>query len=324
MRKQEFVEERMGRWTRLMPLLDAIEERGAAAMADYELEEFVRLYRVACSDLARARAEDVGDDVEAYLNDIVARGHKLFHPPRAPKARRLIDFYRRSFPQAVRAIRLEVLAATLLFVLPTIAAVLFVLPSPKRAYLLAPPEQLEMLTESYLEGHEGGRSEDLDSAMTGYYVRNNVGIAFRCFATGVFFGLGSIFFLIFNGVFGGAVGAYICVAGAAQSFLSFIIGHGAFELTAIVLSGAAGLRMGTVILNPGRQSRLDALRGESDRLVTIVFGVASMLLIAAGLEGFWSPSGAPPSIKFAVGGVLWFAVIGYLSFCGRRTSREAS
>ncbi|MCU0662004.1 MAG: stage II sporulation protein M [Myxococcota bacterium] len=324
MRKHEFVEQRVGRWTRLLRLLDATEERGTKSMADHELEELVRLYRMACSDLARARAEDVGDDVEAYLNDIVARGHKLFHPPRPPKARALLRFYGQTFPRAVRAIRLEVLAAMLLFVLPTIASVLFVLPSPKRAYLLAPPEQLEMLAQSYLEGHAGGRSEDLDSAMTGYYVRNNVGIAFRCFATGVFFGLGSIFFLIFNGVFGGAVGAYICLAGASTSFLSFVVGHGAFELSAIVLSGAAGLRMGTVMLNPGRATRLAALRGEADKLVTIVFGVASMLLIAAGIEGFWSPSGAPASIKFAVGGLLWFAVTFYLILCGRGSSPEAT
>jgi uncharacterized membrane protein SpoIIM required for sporulation len=286
-------------------------------MADHELEEFVRLYRIACSDLARARSEEVGDDVEDYLNDIVSRGHKLFHPPRSPKIRRMGRFFTQTFPRAVRSIWIEVLASTILFVLPIILTVLFVVPSPKRAYLLAPPTQLEMLADSYLQGHEAGRSEDFDSAMTGYYVRNNVGVAFRCFATGIFFGLGSIFFLIFNGIFSGAVGAYICMAGATESFLSFVVGHGAFELTAIVLSGAAGLRMGAAMLNPGRSTRLDALRAESERLVAIVLGVASMLLIAAGVEGFWSPSAAPASLKFAVGGALWLVVLGYLCLAGR-------
>ena len=105
-------------------------------------------------------------------------------------------------------------------------------------------------------------------------------------------------------------------SGYAESFLSFVVGHGAFELTAIVLSGAAGLRLGFILLNPGRLTRLDALRRAGPELITIVLGAAAMLLIAALIEGFWSPSAAPPAVKFAVGALLWVIVLVYLFLAG--------
>jgi uncharacterized membrane protein SpoIIM required for sporulation len=316
--KQDFMESRRARWNRLERLLDRLESAGGAKkLEQHELDEFVHLYRTACSDLARARSEELGDDVETYLNVIVARGHKQFHPPGAPSARTFARFFTRDFPRAVRSIKWYVLSATLLFAVPIVIAAWAVVRDPAVAYSLAPPAELEALTDAYAEGHQGGRSEGLDSMMTGFYINNNVGIAFRCFATGVFFGLGSMFFLILNGVIGGAIGAYICTAGYWESFLSFVIGHGAFELTAIVLSGATGLRLGMLLVNPGPWKRLDALRLNAPQMIKVILGAAAMLLVAALGEGFWSPSGAPSLVKFAVGGFLWLLVIVYLALAGR-------
>jgi uncharacterized membrane protein SpoIIM required for sporulation len=316
--KQDFMQSRKERWTRLERLLRRLESAGGARRLDeHELDEFVHLYRTACSDLARARSEELGDDVESYLNVIVARGHKQFRPPGAPSIRSFGRFFSRDFPEAVRSIKWHVLVATLLFAVPIVITAWAVVNDPSIAYSLAPPAELEALTDAYAEGHQGGRSEDEDTLMTGFYINNNVGIAFRCFATGVFFGLGSIFFLVINGVMGGAIGAYICTAGYWESFLSFVVGHGAFELTAIVLSGATGLRLGMLLVNPGPWKRVDALRLNALPMIRVILGAAAMLLVAALVEGFWSPSGAPSVVKFGVGGFLWLLVIVYLSLAGR-------
>jgi len=321
MTKRDFLEERVARWRRLEGTLNRLESSGPKKLEQHELEEFVHLYRMTCSDLARARSEELGDDVEGYLNAIVARGHKQFRPRTVPDLRRFAEFFARSFPRAVRDQKWCVLAAALLFAVPTALAAAAVAHDPDIAYSLSNPAELEMLTEAYAEGHQGGRSEGEDSMMTGFYVNNNVGIAFRCFATGAFFALGSIFFLVLNGVMGGAVGAYICTAGYSESFLSFVVGHGAFELTAIVLAGATGIRLGALLVNPGPWRRLDALKVHGPGMVTVIVGVAAMLLIAALIEGFWSPSSAPPGVKFAVGGLLWLLVVAYLALAGRGAGR---
>ena len=322
MKKHHFITARQALWKRLETLLVKMEAQKTSALRQHELEEFVHLHRIACSDLARSRGEDLGEDVEGYLNMLVARGYKQFHPPTPPKLHTFTDFFRRDFPRAVRTQSAFVLTAALLFVVPIFFSAYVVAQNPADAYAITPPETLEALTQAYAEGHGGGRSEALDTAMTGYYINNNIGIAFRCFATGIFFGLGSIFFLITNGILGGAMGAYICVSGHAENFFAFVVGHSSFELTAIILAGATGLKLGMLLVNPGRFTRLDALRHSGTEMIRVILGSTAMLFLAALIEGFWSPSGAPSLVKFAVGSFLWIAVVVYLVFAGRQPSRH--
>src|SRR4029079_2172081 len=78
---------------------------------------------------------------------------------------------------------------------------------------------------------------------------------FQCFAGGLFAGLGTLFFLAYNGAFSGALAGYLTDRGMSSTFYSFGSTHSAFELTAIVLAGAAGLRIGHALLAPGRLTR---------------------------------------------------------------------
>ena len=105
--------------------------------------------------------------------------------------------------------------------------------------------------------------------------------------------------------------------GHSGRFFEFVIGHGSFELTAIVVSGAAGLILGHAIVHPGVHSRWDALRVRGLVAVQIALGAALMLAVAAMIEGYWSPSQVGGSVKYAVGSVLWLVVILYLGLAGR-------
>ena len=72
-------------------------------------------------------------------------------------------------------------------------------------------------------------------------------------------GSAALFFLAYNGAFAGALAGYLTERGLSSTFYSFVATHSAFELTAIVLSGAAGLRIGHALLAPGRLTRLQSL-----------------------------------------------------------------
>ena len=52
-------------------------------------------------------------------------------------------------------------------------------------------------------------------------------------------------------------------------------------------------------------------------IVYLVVGAALMLLVAAGIEGFWSPSGLPERVKWGGAVVAYLLVISYLTFAGR-------
>jgi uncharacterized membrane protein SpoIIM required for sporulation len=157
--------------------------------------------------------------------------------------------------------------------------------------------------------------------MAGFYVHNNVGIAFRCFATGILFGAGSLFFLVYNGLVIGTVAGYVTQAGHGGNILTFMSGHAPFELTAIVISGAAGLRMGYSLIATEGLTRFASLRRAAPEIARLVVGAAVMLVIAALIEGFWSPSSIPATIKWVFSGVGWLFVITYLGFAGRRRRR---
>ena len=154
--------------------------------------------------------------------------------------------------------------------------------------------------------------------MAGFYIQNNVGIAFRCFATGILFGLGSVFFLLYNGVVIGATIGWVIHRGHGENILTFICGHAPFELTAICIAGGAGLQIGYALVRTGGRTRLGSLRAQAPAVGAIVGGAALMLVVAAGVEGFWSPSGLPAPVKWVAAGVFTLLVAAYLALAGRR------
>ena len=118
----------------------------------------------------------------------------------------------------------------------------------------------------------------------------------------------------------GAVAGHLSGIGYGETFWSFVIGHGAFELNAIVLAGAAGLMLGWALLAPGRYPRGEALRLAAQKAIQLLTGAALFLLIAAFIEAYWSSmtyTGA--NVKYVVGAGLWLLVLAYLLFAGRRS-----
>jgi uncharacterized membrane protein SpoIIM required for sporulation len=94
-------------------------------------------------------------------------------------------------------------------------------------------------------------------------------------------------------------------------------GHAPFELTAIVVAGGAGLQMGYALVDTGGLTRLRSLRRAAPSITRQILGAAAMLFIAAGIEGFWSPSSLPPPVKWTASAVFSILVILYLSLAGR-------
>lgn len=227
------------------------------------------------------------------------------------------------FPRLVREEWRHVVVASLLFYLSLLGMAALVLAFPELIYSLVSASQIEQMEAMYDPaarrlGEFGTRSSGEDWVMFGYYVMNNIGIAFQTFAGGLLFGLGTLFYLLFNGLMIGAVAGHLTGIGYHQPFWSFVIGHGAFELTAITLAGAAGLKLAAALIAPGRFTRGEALRMAAARAVRLVAGATLMLLIAAFVEAYWSSmTFTSPQVKYAVGALLWLLVGLYFTFCGR-------
>jgi uncharacterized membrane protein SpoIIM required for sporulation len=128
--------------------------------------------------------------------------------------------------------------------------------------------------------------------------------------------------MFLNSLMIGAVFAHIANVGYGETFLPFVAGHSAFELTAIVLASAAGVRLGLAVLRGGSQSRGAAVREAARTAVPMLAGVIGMLLVAAAIEGLWSPArGVPAAAKYSVGVALWLLVAAWILLGGRGRAR---
>ena len=292
----------------------------SGVMADQEIP---RAYRHICQLLALARERQYSPDLVDRLNRIALRGHHLLYGARSSSARPLVNFLATGFPRLVRAEWRLVAAAAVLFAGPLVV-LLLVLPSfPDFIYYFVDPAGVARFHEMYDPANPrlGMRQSDDNLMMFAFYIWNNVKIGFQTFATGVLLGAGSVYYLLFNGAQIGAVAGHFSGADFNQSFWSFVSGHSAMELTAIMLSGAAGLKLGISVVVPGLRSRKAALMEAARPAVRIMYGAALMFTIAAFIEGFWSPLTIfPASIKYAVGIAMWAFVIGYLVLAGRRSA----
>lgn len=295
--------------------------KDGTAAAPPDAARLAMLYRASCEHLALARARAYPAHLTARLDALTQRAHELIYRRSDYGAARLARLFLIDFPQAVRAHWRYVLVAALVFGLPLVLLGVATYVDP--GFILTMHDAGSVRNYEDMYGPDAKsigreRAADTDLMMFGYYIRNNIGIAFQCFAGGIFVGLGSLFFLAYNGIVAGSLAGYLTARGHGETFYSFVITHGAFELTAIVLSGAAGLRLGHALLAPGRRTRRAALELAASEAAVIVYGVVAMLLIAAGLEAFWSSARwVAPAVKFGVGGVCWALVIAYLGWQGR-------
>ena len=279
------------------------------------------LYRRACEHLALARARAYPAYIVDRLERITEDAHQLiYHRPEVGMGR-LRRVLASEFPASVRAHRRYVAVAAAVFVLPMLIVGALVYARPELILSVVSAETAASFEDMYSPAAESigrVRTASTDWIMLGYYIRNNIGVSFQCFAGGLFAGLGTLFFLAYNGAFAGALAGYLAERGLSATFFSFVATHSAFELTAIVLSGAAGLRIGHSLLAPGRLRRRPALVRAAQDTAVLLYGVVALLIVAAFVEAFWSSARwLPPAVKYAVAAICWTAVILYLTRQGR-------
>ncbi|MBP1125909.1 MULTISPECIES: stage II sporulation protein M [Pseudomonas] len=288
-----------------------------------DMADFPHQYRRLCQHLALAQERGYSSYLVDPLQQLALRGHQQLYRHRSQLTANVLSFVLADFPRLVREQWRFVLIAGLLFFGSLMVVALLVYLFPELIYSIVSPQQVAEMQGMYDPdssrlGRVAERASSEDWMMFGYYVMHNIGIAFQTFAAGLLFGLGSVFFLIYNGLIIGAISGHLTEIGYGQTFWSFVIGHGAFELTAIALAGAAGLQLGWALIAPGRLTRAESLRLAARKSIQMLCGVMILLLIAAFIEAYWSSSTTTALwIKYLVGAVLWLLVIAYLTLTGR-------
>jgi uncharacterized membrane protein SpoIIM required for sporulation len=305
-----FLRDRGPAWTELEELVRAAGRR-AQRLGPERLLRLGALYRAAAADLALARRRYPGDPAVRRLEELVGRARHLVYA--APQRRfSPLRFLATGYWRLVTERPVALAASALLLFGPALLAGGWALDDPGAAGGLVPEEYLSV-TEPRTAGTDLGFSPTEEAGFSAEIFVNNIRVTLVAFAGGIAGGLVTAAILIFNGVLLGAVAGLAWEAGNGGPFVELVSAHGVLELSCIVVGGAAGLRLGWALIEPGRLPRGTSLRREARRTVLIALGTAPWLVLAGLVEGFLTPSGlgvgTALAIGFAIGAVYWTVLL---------------
>jgi uncharacterized membrane protein SpoIIM required for sporulation len=257
------------------------------------------LYRGTAADLALARRSFRGDPVVTRLEQLVVRARSLVY---ASETRResVWSFFATGYWRRIAERPVPLLVAAVLLFAPMVLSAVWANDDPAAVGGVVPGQFRS-------DGAPGDNGADLGLSAVeraGFSVQifvNNIQVAFLAFAGGISAGLLTVGALLYNGLVIGTISGLAVYSGNTDTFFRLVVPHGVLELSCIVVAGAAGLRMGWAMVDPGRRRRGAAVVAEARTAVELALGTAAWLVVAGLVEGFITPVGLPREIAYGIG-----------------------
>jgi uncharacterized membrane protein SpoIIM required for sporulation len=328
----EFITTCRPRWERLETVVKKVDGHGLRSLDLDEAKQFAELYRLVSSDLVRARSITVNSDLLSYLNDLVARAYAQVYATRRVSLAKIWAFFARDYPRLVRReARPIALAAAVFFSGALFGAAAMAVDEDAGIYLLPkqhlhmdPSERVAELEKQMASGE--AMSSDQQAFFSSFLFTHNIQVTFLTFALGLTFGAGTFILLFVNGLYLGSLAANYHADSVATFFYAWILPHGVPELTSILIAGGAGFIIGRALWNPGRRTRMAALKLHASRGVKLILGTTPILVVAGLIEGTISqmhPPLMPYWLKLAFAGLMAVFLVLYLVGAGRDAANSA-
>ncbi|MBO9708122.1 MAG: stage II sporulation protein M [Caulobacter sp.] len=290
LKSYRFRAEREGDWRRLEALLAKVGRGSAKSLSDEELLAMPVLYRQALSSLSVARATSLDQSLVDYLESLSSRAYFFVYGTRSTLGERVSGFFAREWPAAARALWRETLVSFLLTLAGVIAAYFLTRHDPDWFSAFVPgdlangrgPSASTEAMRATLYDNNGGKGLSVFAA---FLFTHNSGVAIFAFALGFAFCLPTAMLMAYNGCMLGAFLAAFAMRGLGFEAGGWLAIHGVTELSAVILAGAAGLRIGWTLAFPGDLSRPAAMAQAGRQAATLMGGVVVMLFCAGILEG---------------------------------------
>ena len=305
-------------WSRLAELTGRA-QRGVGRLPAADLDELVRLYQRVAGHLSYAQTYYRDPALTAKLSGLVARAGAVVYGTRPRTLRALAGFFTVTFPAATWHVRWFVVAATLASLLPAAALGTWLASSPAAIQATAPAAVREAYVEHDFQAYYSSAPA---AEFASQVFSNNVQVAFEAFAVGILLCLGTLFVLVSNGANLGVAAGLFAAAGQQPKFWGLILPHGTLELTSVFVAGAAGLRLGWTLIDPGDRTRGAALAEEGRRAVVIVLGLVVTFLVAGTIEGFVTGRPWPTWLRVGIGVAAEAGFLAWVGVLGRRAAAQ--
>ncbi len=327
LKSHRFRSEREQIWKELEIILKAIEGRGINSLTDEQIVALPRLYRSTLSSLSVARATSLDQSVIIYLESLCARAYYILYGSQVSLWKRIGTFFQRDWPLAAQTLWKETVISAAFTLLAAVLAYVLVTNNPDWFYTFMPESLAAGRTPSAsAESLKETLYHDGDSSGLGlfasYLFSHNSKVAMFAFALGFAFCIPTVILLMYNGF---VLGSFIAIF--TDKDLGFEVGgwliiHGATEIFAIILAGAAGMHIGKAVAFPGELSRTESASRAGGTASLLMAGVIIMLFFAGLLEGFGRQLVTNDFARYGVGFVTLAIWLAY--FYAPRSSGDAN
>jgi uncharacterized membrane protein SpoIIM required for sporulation/uncharacterized RDD family membrane protein YckC len=258
-------------------------------------------YRRAARALGATRG--VADD--EYLEATYADLHDTIHRPARRGWHVLWSLFRDQVPAAMHAMRVHLVAVTMLFVISVVTGFWLIFSFPDLIAMFASPQLIATVERGEL-WTEGLLNVTPSSVLSISILTNNIVVSLFAFCSGIVFGLGTFYLIGLNGISLGAIFAFTGQHGLAGRLFDFVVAHGCVELSCICIAGAAGSYLGEALIRPGTLARSDAFRLAARAGMRVLVAVTLLLFVCGFIEGYVSPNPEVPRWARVTIGVGYF------------------
>lgn len=275
-------------------------------------------------DLAYAKTFYPAGKVTHFINAQASRIYLDIYKNRKEESNRLVTFWKYELPLTIRKHHKVVLFSFVLFAVFFAIGFFVSMKDENIVRSIFGDDYVDHTIDNINNGNPFGIYEHGNPVLSWLGIMiNNIKVSFRFFVEGIFCGIPVFIDEGREAIKLGVFDYFFTVRGMGADFWLVVFIHGTLEITAIIISAAAGFVLGKSFLFPGTIRRIDAFKQGAKDGVKIMIGLVPVFALAAFFEGFitrlYNDVPVLTTIIFALSVlfVIWYFVI-YPIRLGRR------
>lgn len=278
MKETRFIEQNKEKW---------LESEKLLKQQTKDPEKLSTLFTQIVDDLSYSRTFYPNRSVRVYLNRVSQDFFSIIYRHQKSKPGRFKNFWLEELPQIVIHCRRPLLISLIIFSISAGIGVFSASNDPEFTATILGDSYVTMTKENIEKGdpmavYKGQHQVEMFLGIT----VNNLMVAFRTYVMGVFFSIGTIAILLYNGIMVGCFQFFFVERGLfAESALTIWL-HGTLEISSIIIAGGAGLTLGSGLIFPGTYTRLQAFQISAIRSLKLMLGITPIFVFAAIIESF--------------------------------------
>ncbi|VAW52388.1 hypothetical protein MNBD_GAMMA06-772 [hydrothermal vent metagenome] len=283
---ESWLKKRVTSWQKLHLLFQSQDKKTGNLS---QVREIINGFRALANDLSLARQTLPNSRLHHRLEALFLNGHQLIYRTPSNILLKLKEIYTVESPNLIRSMSQTIINTIALFLFSMSCGWLLITAFPDLITLFVSTEMINRVQSGEL--WTNGLLNIIPSSLLSFQLMaNNITVSIVAFTMGVFYGLGTLYIILLNGLMLGATFAFTAQYNLDGELFKFIISHGVVELSVICISGAMGLKLGEALLRPGSNTRQQAFQQATADAGKVLIVVLPFLILAGIIEGYISPN----------------------------------